>query len=446
MQKSESGRVVTAVAVSDGVLKFCDAGDTSWTTATNSSSTTPPLDDTRLNFGSACDGKLWYVDGINYRVFDPATGVVDDWVASAGSLPVDSDSRGARGVETWRGRIVLFAVIGAPQEWYMSRVGDPTDFEYAPPDPPGPAPDDPVSSATGPQGKVGDVVTAFIPFNDDVAFFGCSHSLYLLQGDPQDNGQISLVSDSIGIAFGRAWCKSPNGTVYFFSNKCGLYTLVPGGQPQRISQAIEQLVQDINTGTNRVTMAWNDRSQGVHVWITPIEGITATTHLFFEQRANAWFQDIYDKPTHNPLCACQFDGNNPEDRVVLIGSKDGVVRFLDPNAPNDDGRPIFSTIVFQPIISPGFDDMVITELQAVMGSDSGVVSYQILAGTTAEQALNQRKPSVAGKFKPGRNATDNVTTRSHVLYLQVTSEVQWRMEEFRMIVETGGPKSARAKE
>lgn len=443
-QLSESGRVVTAVAVSQGVLKYANAGDTIWTEATNNSATTPPLDATNLNFGTPLNGLLYFVDGLNFRLFDPSVGIVDDWVATAGSLPVDSDSRAPRGIETWRGRIVLFGLIGLAFEWFMSRIGDPTDWEYAPPDPPGPAPDDPVSSQTGPQGVIGDVVTAFVPFNDDIAFFGCSHSIYMLQGDPQDNGQISLVTDAIGFAFGRAWCKGPDGTVYFFSNRCGIFSLVPGGQPKRLSQNIEQLVQDVNTGLVRVTMMWDDRFQCVHVWLTPFDG-SDTDHLVFEVRTNAWFQEQYDDPLHNPLCACQFDGNTPEDRVVLIGSFDGVVRFLDPTADTDDGTTIFSTVVFPPILAPGLDDMILTEWQAVLGSDSGPVTWGILAGTTAEQALSQ-SPQETGTWQGGRNETQFANVRSHVLYPQITAEGAWRMETIRAIVRVGGLKSARALE
>jgi hypothetical protein len=191
-------------------------------------------------------------------------------------------------------------------------------------------------------------------------------------------------------------------------------------------------------------MAWNDRFQGVQVWITPIAG-GATTHLFYEQRTGAWWQDEYDNVLHNPLCAVQFDGNNPEDRVVLLGSFDGVVRFLDHNATTDDGRTIFSNVVFPPILSPGLDDMILDEIQAVMGDGSGDVTWNILLGTTANQALNSGVAET-GMFTGGRNATAYVGRRAHALYLQFTAEGAWRMEEIRAVVRQGGLKSARAKE
>src|SRR6202020_709199 len=99
-------------------------------------------------------------------------------------------------------------------------------------------------------GVVGDVVTALIPYSDDLLIFGGDHTIYIMTGDPAAGGQIDLVSDAIGMAFGIPWCKDPYGTVYFFSNRTGIYTLVPGQAPVRISQNIEQILFGIDTGTN----------------------------------------------------------------------------------------------------------------------------------------------------------------------------------------------------
>ncbi len=444
MQLSTSGRVVTLCAVSQGVLFFCDAGDSLWTQATNSSSTTPELDLGRLNFGAPNNGELWYVDGVHYRRFNPSTGVISDWTASAGTLPLDDDGRAPRLVETWRSRTMVSGLIGKSYSWFGSKIGDSTDFDYAPPTP-GPA--DAVSSDTGPQGIVGDAITGMIPFNDDTLFLGCNHSLYIFQGDPQANGQISLITPTIGMAFGRAWCIDPYGTCYFFSNRCGVYTLAPGGQPQRISQQINQLVDDIDSGANSVSMTWDERQQGVHVFITPTAAAGTTTHLFFEQRTGGWFQDEFDNPLHNPLCCCQFDGNNPQDRVVAIGSWDGVVRYLDPNASTDDGRLIRSSVVLSPILTQNMDDMSLLEMQALLGSDSGTVDYTVLLGTTPEQALadTERNP-VTGTWRAGRNANEYVGRSSHCIYVKIDSENQWRMEQIRGLIRTNGKIRMRAKE
>ncbi len=433
-QLSQSGRVVTEVAVSAGNVKYCRAGDTSWSTPTNSSGTTPALDATRLNFGADLNGKLWLTDGLVYRVFDPTTTTVSAWTASAGSIPVDGSANTARLIESWRGCIFLSGVIGDPYNWFISKAGDPTNWDTAPVSP-GPA--DAITGTSAPQGKIGDMVTGFVPYTDDIGFLGCTHSLYLFNGHPGAGGQIDLISSTIGMAWGRAWTKDPYGTLYFFSNRNGVYTITPGGQPQRISQQIDNLLTNINSGANTISMAWDDRQQGVHVWITATAAAAAATHYFYEQRTGGWFQDFYSNPSHNPLCACQFDGNNPEDRVVLMGSWDGVCRFLDLNAATDDQRLIQSSVIIGPILTENLDEMMMKEIQGVLGADSGPVNYSIMAGATAEAAL-LNTPRLTGTFLPGRSSTQAVRVADHVIYLGLSAKTPWRAEQFRALIATKG--------
>jgi len=442
VQQSTSGRVVTAVAVSNGNLLYAHAGETAWTAATNSSLTTPAFDASRLNFGTALNGELWYVDGVNYRRFDPATGIVDDWTASAGTMPIDGAGNIPRLIETWRGGVWLSGLIGQPYNWFMSAVGDPTNMDLAPLSP---SSTDAIWGSASRQGEIADMVTGFIPFTDDIGFLGCTHSLWLFNGDPRAGGSIDLISNSIGMAWGRAWCIDPYGTVYFMSNRMGIYTIAPGSQPQRISQQIDNLLDHVDSGANTVSLCWSEREQGVHAYITPTVAAGAATHYFYEQRTGGWFQDVFSNPNHSPLCCCQFDGNSAEDRVELIGSFDGVVRYLDQNASNDDGRIIQSSVIIGPISTDNLDELVIKELQAVLGSDSGSVTYSVLAGTTAEQALAQ-SARLTGTWTGGRNATEFIRVASHVLYIGVSSDNPWRFEQCRALIKTCGKIRRRSKD
>lgn len=436
MQLSESGRVVTLVAVSVGEVFAANAGDTAWTSTTNNTGNTPPLNSTGLIRSAPNVGKIWFADGNNWVYFDPTDTSVNTWAASAGSLPEDANNLTPRLICTWRGRTVLAGIIGDPYNWFMSAVSDPTNFDYSPVNQ---TPSQAIAGSNAPQGLIADIVTALIPYTDDVMIFGGNNSIWLMQGDPMAGGQISLVSNRIGIAFGEAWTMDGYGNIYFMSNRNGIYTLVPGQQPQRISQQIEQLLVDLDTGSNSIRMTWDDIFQGFHVFITPVQASGPTTHLFYETRTGAWWQDTFSNPNHNPLASCQFDGNNPNDRVVVIGSWDGVVRFLDRNAQNDDGRIIIGSVIIGPIDTPNIDDMMLKSIQAVMGADSGAVQYSILYGTTAEEALAQTPNSqLSGTFGPGMNYTGQVRRSAKVIYLKITSTVPWRMETIRGYVASQG--------
>lgn len=446
VQTSYSGRVVTLVAVSQGNVFSANAGDVAWTAATNSTTgpINPPLTTTLPIFSAPNNQKLYFADGsVNFTVFDPSTQVVSTWVATAGSLPLGSDNATPRLICTWRGRTVLAGLVTDPQNWFMSAIGDPTNWDYAPVDP---SSAQAVSGSNAPQGLVGDVVTALIPYTDDVMIFGCDHSIYLMQGDPMAGGIMSLISDRIGIAFGQAWVKDPYGNVYFVSNRTGIYSLVPGQQPQRISQGIEQLLVNIDMGLNSIRMEWDDIFQGFHVFVTLIANAAATTHFFYETRTGAWWTDVFSNPNHNPLATCQFDGNNPNDRVVCIGAWDGVVRYLDRNAQNDDGRIIQGNVIIGPVRTDQLDVMMLKNIQMVLGADSGAVQYSILYGDTAEAALAQTPaPQLSGTFNPGMNLTGLIRRAAKILYLQITSNIPWRMEQARAYVETSGKVRQRGK-
>jgi hypothetical protein len=90
VQLSNSGRVVTLVAVSQGNVYRVRAGDTAWTTPTNNTGDTPPLIFDGLVRSAPNVQRLWFADGINWVFYDPVTDTVEEWTASAGTLPQDS--------------------------------------------------------------------------------------------------------------------------------------------------------------------------------------------------------------------------------------------------------------------------------------------------------------------------------------------------------------------
>ena len=443
VQLSNQGRVVNLIAVSRGNVYVTEPEGTSWTAATNSSSTTPPLNFSGVMQSTACVQKLWFVDGVHYRQYDPLTNVVSDWVPTAGSLPVDSDNNRATLCCTWNGRVVLSGLAKDPQNWFMSRVVDPLDFLYRS------SVNDTaqaVAGNNGPLGLVGDVVNTLIPYSDDILVFGCDSSIFKMQGDPYHGGQIDLVTKRIGMAYGKPWAQGPSGVIYFFSNTGGVYAMNPRGseEPVRISQPIEQLVQGVNTGTHQVLMEWDDTFQELKVWVTRLAGTGVTDHYVWEARNKAWWVDRYGNVDHNPLATCVVDGNRPGDRCIVAGGWDGYVRKLDPEATDDDGTPIEFEVLVGPLRTPNLDDVVVDQAQFVAGEGSADAELSFLVGKTAERAL--ASPSIAaGTIRAGRNATKAKRVAGHAVYARVTGEAPWAMEELRVRVQPKGLARRRVK-
>jgi len=427
MQLSQSGRIINIVAISQGNVYTTTPGGTFWTPAANNTGETPPLNISGVIFSAANIQKLWFADGINYAYFDPAPNAVLPWIASAGVLPVDSANNTPRLIQTWRGRTVLSGLILDPQNWFMSAVGDPTNFDYSPLSI---SPTMAVAGNNSPLGLIGSAITTIIPYTDDVLVFGADHQIWLMQGDPADGGQLALVSDIIGMAWGIPWCKDPYGNIFFVSNKMGIYTMVPGQQPQRISQAIEQLLKDIDTGANSIRAVWDDRAQGCHFYITLLANPASTIHFFYEQRSGAWWTDTFGNTDLNPIATVTLDGNTAADRVVLLGSWDGYVRALSPDAPDDDGTPIASTVTIGPLLTQTQTTLLLKDLQAILGATSGSVTFSVQTGATAEIALTS-VPVVQGVWGPGRNLNTHIRWAGHALYVTLSATVPWAFEQIR---------------
>lgn len=432
VQLNQTGRVVTLVAISQGNCYYAASGDTSWSTSINGTSplATPPLNFTGTVFSTALNQKLYFADGVNWCYFDPSNGTVFTWAATKGTLPVDTSGNLPRLICTWRGRMVLSGLLFDPQNWFMSAVSDPTDFDYAPLEI---SPTQAVAGNNSPLGLVGDVVTTMIPYSDDLLIMGGDHTIYMFRGDPMAGGQIDLISASIGMAWGVPWAMDPYGSVYFFSNRTGLYVFDPsqaGSKPQRISQGIEQILQAYDTGSTTIRLMWNDRYQGLHVFLSPTLAPASTRHLFYELRTGAWWQDQFDNTNLDPLACCVFDGNLPGDRTALIGSWDGYVRAFQPTATTDDGTPIASSVVIGPITTKNLDDFQLKDLQAVLGETSGDVTYAVYVGSSAELAL-ATTPVASGTWSKGRNQNTLIRRNGHAIYVKVSSTNQWSMEVIR---------------
>ncbi len=434
-QQSNSGRVVTLVAVSQGNVFVAASGATAWVPTVNATAFAPPLNANGIVYSASNNQKLWFADGSNWCVYTPSTNTVNTWAASAGALPVDSAGNKPRLIASWRGRIVLSGLLFDPQSIFMSAVGDPTNFDYSPLST---TATEAVALTVGQQGYVGDVITALVPYTNDVLLIGTDNELHLLNGDPLAGGQLDLLSDKIGMAWGAAWTKDPYGAVYFVSNRMGIYSLTPGqGPPVRISQAIEQLLQNIDVGANTFSLLWDDTFQGLHVFVTTTGAAQVNTHFFWESRTNAWWTNQFGSTNYNPLCACLFEGNLPGDRVGLIGSWDGYVRFFDPTVATDDGLPFTSQVVFGPILTKDLDEMLLKDVQAVLAEGSGSVNYDILVGPSAENALNST-PIQSGTWEAGRNLTSHIRWAGHAIYVRITTTNQWAMESIRCRIAAQG--------
>lgn len=409
-------RLTTVVGVSGGTIKTLTS-----TAATSLTDGASALSAAAITIFSTQFGEdLYFADGTNYKLLDISANAVTAWTASAGTLPVDSNSNTPTLIERWHGRLVLSGVTGDPRNWYMSAVDNASDFDYSPA----------TISATmavagnnSDAGMLGDIVTALIPYTDDVLYFGGDHTIYRMSGDPADGGRLDLVSDITGVAWGRAWCKSPEGTVYFVGSRGGLYRIDPnGGVPQRLTATtIDERLADLNMQTNIFRLAWDDRAICVRVFITPKDG-SATTHYTWDVRNEAWWPVVFENSLHNPMSTCLLSGDSENNRVLLMAGQDGYVRYFNPDAANDDGEAIDSFVLLGPL-----DNITIMEFQATLGKESGNLQWSIHSASEAESAIDAGAKA-SGQWVGGRNRSQWPRSYINAGYVKLSSTSPWSLE------------------
>lgn len=429
-------RDVVSAAVSNGTIqKFT----TNTITAANTTGNATLSNTAPFILSAELTGKLYYTDGLDYKVWDGATNNASDWSPSDGSLPGDPGNTACRLIERWRGRLVLAGLRTDPNNWFMSKLGDPDDFQYAPATI---TETQAVTGSVGEVGKLGEPITSLIPYSDDVLLFGADASVWQLSGDPQSGGRFDLISDKVGTAFGRPWAKDTEGNVYFFSSRGEVFLLPPGGvKPTSLTNvSIAPLIKDTNLNTHFVRMEWDQDEYGVHIFITPFT-TGAATHWFYDMRGGGWWPDVFANTNYNPIAVKLFDGDSPDDRVLLLGGEDGKIRYFDRDVSQDDGNNFISQVTLGPLVGQEVrNNMIVAGVQTMTDVNGAQVKIEVLSGDTPEEALQSEAATFVGEhtMETGLSQTVNPRKRGYYNYIKLgtnAAATSWGLEDVRVSLE-----------
>ncbi len=353
---------------------------------------------------TALFNKLYVVDGVGVKVIDPVAETVSHLKAEDGGKLPDNP----RLVAAWRGRLVLARMADDPHAWVMSEKDNPKGWNTAPID------DTSISATAGSlslAGRPQDVINCLIPYSDDILIVGCDHSIWTLTGDPLLGGQIDLLTDVTGIAFGRSWAKDPRGNIFFFGSRGGVFAMPPtGAAPVKITESsINRRMADVDLGTYRMELVWNERQEGLHVYQIPYaEGGALVRHWFWDRKRSAWWEDEFGSTGVQVTASAVLDGDTADDRVVLVGGEDGVIRQYESSAKDDDGEPIESRVLLGPIVPKSGEGKNIrfSHLATTLASDQdGAIVRQYVSNTadlTGEHFLQDSVPSGRAMYQTAK--------------------------------------------
>lgn len=391
--------------------------------------------------------RVFWTDGETYLVYTPPR--ANAFTTESGTVVVyESRTAGevpprGRLISAWRQRIVIANTSEDPHSWHMSRLGDPFDWDTAPA---AVGPADAIAGANAVASQPPDVVNAIIPYNDDLLLFGGDHSINRLTGDPRAGGQIDLLSDVTGIAFGKAWTKDPDGLLYFFGSRGSVFVMTPGGMPERLTRdSIERRMADIDLTAFRMRLVWNYREEGLHVFQVPIPAVagglptTSQAAWFWDKKSNAWWEDGFGATEIQPTAAGIIDSEQPQDRKVILGSGDGRVRFFDETNSNDDAVgtdavKIDSRVLIGPFSQDDGYEYRWMRPMAVLADDQSGIRYELMA---SDRPDIPGQPVAQGVFSAGKNPTQGTRARGAYFWIRLLNSAEserWAFEHLEMSV------------
>lgn len=404
------------------------------------------VDGTEITLASAPDvsgidlGALTYAIVKQTKIFDPkeltlTTLRAEDYEdgSSKGIAPV-----GCRLATAYLDRLVLGAPFDAPHLFFMSRQGNPLDWDYSQLDAGGA-----YSSSAGEGGQIGDPLTALIPHSDRCMFVACYSSLWIVRGDPKAGGEIDTVSRDIGVVGESAFCHTPDGNVVILSQD-GLYYLPSGcrGEPTSLSRErlpLEMIL--LNPSEHIVQLAYDVLHRGIHIFLTR-EDKSLVYHWWFDWDTQSFWP--IQLPTDLEPTATVAYTPIGGGRYVLLGGRDGQIRYFDRNHWNDSsGDSIDSYVDIGPFrLANDYNIGKILELQCELARGSAPVDWTIRTGSSASDAVRENVGTErwSGTFGERFNFTARPNARGHsaVVRLQGSVTQPWAFEQMMAVVEPVG--------
>lgn len=373
------------------------------------------------------------------KKFSPDSGTLAIWVAAEGKGFVPT---GCPLICRYRDRLVLAGAAESPHQWYMSRQGDPNDWDYSQEDV-GAAVSGQVSEAS----EVGEMITALIPHADECLVIGCRTSIWIVRGDPAQGGHIDNISQEIGILSQGGWCFTPNGELVFLSAD-GVYVLAAGcgaGRPVSLSREfVPERLLNVDPDETTISLAYDVRDRGVHVYLTE-SGSSETIHYWIDWEEKGFWPQTYQS-THEPTCVIARRDVTSDYSEVMIGGGDGYIRRHQEDIEIDDGDyPIPSYVVYGPILLAESRAMqyegLLTELSGTLARNSGPVRWELRAGNAVETAYNAAFGAAGAWHHDGLNTRDRPRLRGAAAFLKVMagSETrEWSVEHITAVIQPAG--------
>ncbi len=321
----------------------------------------------------------------------------------------------------WRGRAVFAGNPEHPHQWYMSRQGNPWDYAYTSTDA-----QSAVAGGNADIGKIGEIVLTLASINRDYLMMGCASTVWLMEGDPMQGGNLNILDSSTGIFGANSWCYAGKYGVFFWGAN-GIYRADIPNTVECISEInLPSLIndRDADPSTHRITMGYDSIRGGITIAITKVsDGTNYNYYLDLKTGKFGFFPENY--PAECAAYSMLFYSANSKDyRDLLLGSRDGYIMKFDDSVKDDtltddSAQVINSHVSFGPIAlgdTPGKEGKITNlSVETAGGGASGSQpdSDNILVKLWAENSAEKVIEKISGNTNPAFSKTISAPGRRH---------------------------------
>lgn len=330
-------------------------------------------------------------------------------------------------IASYRDRMFLAGADAAPHLWYLSRQGNPLDWNY------GASAWDIGRAVAGQNcdaGQLGEPITAAIPYHGDYLVIGCAKSTWVMRGDPAAGGILDNLSRHAGILSPGAWCMTDRDEIIFLGPE-GLHIIPPGAiAVQSLNDNLPLDLQNVDARTHTVLLEYDLHGKGVHIFLTGNEK-ASRTHWWWSQRENSLWR-VSTAEDYEPLSLARYHAGALGDSGVILGCRDGYLRqFRDVHLTDQDGTSrtshVFgSHVLYGPFrLGPQGIEGLLIELEAALSDRSGTLWWKLYVDDTAEGATalavaaTANTEAASGSWTEGTNYTARPRRRGQAAVLRV---------------------------
>lgn len=220
------------------------------------------------------------------------------------------------------------------------------------------------------------------------------------------------------------------------------------------SNKIERRLQQINLSQSQVKLVWNTREQGVHVFQVPDVNATyqIQTSWFWDKRNNAWYEDEIASERQQVTAVAEIDGDEYDDRVLLLGSEYGKYLWYDPRSSNDwevgdttPSKQINSRVVLGPLShEEAMSSYRYSKIKAELARGQAGLDYSIRTADQAATYANATEaPHGIGRFLSGPNPYVPGTFKGAAVWIKLSNASageRWSLEALSLTANFAGRK------